>query len=90
MFESLTLAPFFIEILGVKNGYFNVFSGVFSVRFSLESGKMCKNTSTFFIFTFFFADIPCFFFYSRARSTPGEGGTGKYRPPYQPAYQPST
>ena len=33
----------------------------------------------FFTFTFFFADVLCFF--SRARSTPGEGGTGKYRPP---------
>ena len=35
-----------------------------------------------------FADIPCFF--SRARSTAGEGGTGKYQPWYQPPYQPST
>ena len=71
-FESLTLTPFCMEILGVKNGYFNVFSGVFCAIW-LESGKMCKNKSIFFIFTFLFADIPCFF--SRARSTPGDGGT---------------
>ena len=37
-----------------------MFLAVFSVRFWLESGKMCKNKSTFFIFTFF-ADIPCVF-----------------------------
>ena len=37
-----------------------MFSAVFSVRFWLESGKMCKNKSTFFIFTFFCADIPFF------------------------------
>ena len=30
-----------------------MFLAVFSVRFWLESGNMCKNTSTFFIFTFF-------------------------------------
>ena len=42
----------------------------------------------FLYFYIFFADIPCFF--SRARSTPGEGGTEKYQPWYQPPYQPST
>ena len=66
-----------------------MFFAVFSVRFWLESGKMCKNKSTFFIFTFFLQIFPVFFF-SRARSTPGEGGTEKYRPPKQPPYQPST
>ena len=29
-------------------------------------------------------------FFSRARSTAGEGGTEKYQPWYQPPYQPST
>ena len=38
-----------------------MFLAVFSVRFWLESGKICKNRSTFFIFTFIFADFPCFF-----------------------------
>ena len=65
----------------------SMFLAVFSLRFWLKSGKICKNRSTFFIFTFF-AKIPCFF--SRARSAPREGGTGKYWPPYQPPYQPST
>ena len=31
----------------------SMFLAVFSVRFWLESGKMCKNKSTFLIFTFF-------------------------------------
>ena len=44
---------------------------------------MCKNNSTFFIFTSFLQIFTVFF--SRERSTPGEGGTGKYRPPYQPS-----
>ena len=38
-----------------------MFLAVFSVRFWLESGKMCKNKSTYFMFYIFFADIPCFF-----------------------------
>ena len=66
----------------------SMFLAVFSVRFWLESGKMWKNKSTFFIFTFFCRYS--LFFISRARSTPGEGGTGKYQPWYQPPYQPST
>ena len=52
-FESLTLTPFCMEILGVKKIGISMFVVVFSVRFWLESGKMCKNKSTFFIFTFF-------------------------------------
>ena len=70
-----------------ENGYFNALT-VFSVRFWLESGKICKNTFTFFIFYNCFADIP--FFFSRMRSTAGEGGTEKHQPWYQPPYQPST
>ena len=42
-----------------------------------DKDGVCKNRSNFFIF-YIFADIP-----SMARSTPGEGGAGKYRPPYQ-------
>ena len=49
-----------MEILGVKNGYFNVFSDVFSTIW-LESGKMCKNKSTFFIFTMILQIFPVFF-----------------------------
>ena len=56
----------------------SMFLVVFSVRFRLESGKICKHRSTFFIFYTFFADILCFFLQ-------GEGGTGKYRSPYQPS-----
>ena len=58
-FESLTLTPFRLEILGVRKLIFNVLT-VISVRFWLESGKICKNTSTFFIFYNCFADIPFF------------------------------
>ena len=48
-----------MEILGVKMDI-SKFLAVSLVRFWLESGKLCKK-STFFIFTTFFADIPCFF-----------------------------
>ena len=83
-FESLTLMPFCMEILGVKKKMdISMFLAVFSVRLWMESGKMCKNKSTFFIFTIFLQIFPVFF--SRARSTPWEGGTGKYRPPYEPS-----
>ena len=37
-----------------------------------------QDMSTFFILYNCFEDIPCFFF-SRARSTAGEGGTEKYQ-----------
>ena len=69
-FKSLKLTPFCMEILGVKNGYFNVLA-VFSVWFWFKTGKMCKNKSTFFIFTIFFADIPCFFFQGEINSWEG-------------------
>ena len=59
-FESLTLTPFCIEILGVKNGYFNVFSGVFSAIFGWNRVK-CARISPLSLFLLFFADIPCFF-----------------------------
>ena len=42
-----------MEILGVKNMDISMFLEAFSVRFWLESGKMCKNKSTFIIFTLF-------------------------------------
>ena len=48
-----------------------MFLAVFSVRFWLESGKMCKNKSTFFIFTILFADIPCFFLQGEINSWGG-------------------
>ena len=67
-FESLTLTPFCMEILGVKMDI-SMFFAV-SVRFWLESGSMCKNKFTFFIFTFF-ADIPCFFLQGEINSWGG-------------------
>ena len=39
-----------------------MFLAVFSVRFWLESGKMCKNTPTFFIFTICLQIFPGVFF----------------------------
>ena len=59
----------------------------FALALALEV-KIWKNTSSFFIYYNCFANIPGFF--SRARSTAGEGGTEKYQPWYQPPYQPST
>ena len=72
-----------------KNMDISMSLALFSVRFWLESGKMCKYKSTFFIFTILLQIFPVFFF-SRARSITGEGGTEKYQPWYQPPYQPST
>ena len=80
-FESLMLTPFCMEILGVKNGYFNVFS-VFSVRFWLESGKMCKIKSTFFIFTIF---LQIFSVFSLGEINSGGGRDRKISAPYQPS-----
>ena len=59
--ESLTLTPFCMEILGIKMDI-SMLLAVFSVGFWLGSGKMCKNKSTFFIFTFFFLQISPVFF----------------------------
>ena len=42
---------------------------------------MCKNKSTFFIFTFFLQILPVLFFFSRARSTPGGGRDRKISAP---------
>ena len=86
-FESLTLTPFCMEILGVRKWIFQCFNSVFSAILVGIRQKICKNTSTFFIVYNSFADIP--YFFSRARSTAGEGGTEKYQR-YQPPYQPST
>ena len=38
-----------------------MFLAMFSVRFWLESGKMCKNNSTFFIFTIILQIFPAYF-----------------------------
>ena len=38
-----------------------MFLAVFSVRFWLESGKMCKNKSTYFMFYIFLQIFPVFF-----------------------------
>ena len=67
-FESLTLTPLYGDTR-CKIMDISMFLAVFLVRFWYESGKMCKNKSTFFFFTFF-ADIPCFFclFFSPGRN----------------------
>ena len=54
---------------------------VFSVRFLLESGKMCKNTPTFFIFTLFLQIFPVF---SPGRDQLlGRAGQGNISPPHE-------
>ena len=65
-----------------------MFKPCFQRDFGWNRVKICKNTSTFFIFTTVLQIFPIFF--SRARSTAGDGGTEKYQPWYQPPYQPST
>ena len=59
---------------------------MFSVRFGWNQVKICKKSSTFFTIVL---QIFPFVFFSRARSTAGEGGTEKYRSWYLPPYQPS-
>ena len=49
----------------------SMFLVVFSVRYWLESGKMCKNKSTFFIFTFFLQIFPVFFLQGEINSWGG-------------------
>ena len=41
-FESLTLTPFCFEKSSVRKGIFNA-QATFSARFTLKSGKICKN-----------------------------------------------
>ena len=65
----------------------SMFKRCFQRDFGWNQVKICKNTSTFFIFTTVFCRYSLFFF---SRSTAGEGGTEKYQPWYQPWYQPST
>ena len=55
-----------------------MFSGVFSAIW-LESGKYMQEYAHFLYLLHIFADSPCFFF-SRARSTAGEGGTENIGP----------
>ena len=88
-FEILALTPFCMEILGVRKWIIQCFNGVFSAKkFWLESGK---NMQEYVHFLYFFTIVlQIFRFFSRARSTAGEGGTEKYQPWYQPPYQPST
>ena len=86
-FESLTLTPFCMEILGVRKWIFQCFWWCFQCDFGWNQVKY-TGIGPLSSFLHFFANIP--FFFSRARSAPREGGTGKYRPPYQPPYQPST
>ena len=63
-----------------------MFKQCFQCDLNWNQVKICKNTSTFFIFTIVLQIFPGFF--SRARSTAGEGGTGKYQPWYQPRISP--
>ena len=48
-----------------------MFLAVFSVRFWLESGKICKNKFTFFIFTIFLQKFPVFFLQGEIKSWGG-------------------
>ena len=48
-----------------------MFLAVFSVRFWLESGKMCKNKSTSFIFTIFWQIFPFLFLQGEINSWGG-------------------
>ena len=85
-FESLTLTPFCMEILGVKKMDISMFLAVFSVRFWFEPYKMCKNKSTFIIFT-----IICRYtllFFSPGRDQPlGRAGLENIGPRISPLHE---
>ena len=87
-FESLTLTPFCMEILGVRKWIFQYFNSVFSAILVGIRQKYARIRPLSLFFTIVLQILPVFF--SRARSTAGEGGTEKYQPWYQPWYQPST
>ena len=86
-FKSLTLTPFCMEILGVRKWIFQCFNSVFS---AILIGIRLKYARTRPLSLFLQLFCRYSLFFSRARSTAGEGGTGKYQPWYQPPYQPST
>ena len=87
-FENLTLTPFCMEILGVRKWIIQSFNGVISAILVGIRLKYARIRPLSLFFTIVLQIFPVFF--SRARSTAGEGGTEKYQPWYQPSYQPST
>ena len=60
-FESLMLTPFCIGKTWCKIMDISMFERCFQCDLGWNQVKICKNTSTFFIFYNCFADIPCFF-----------------------------
>ena len=65
-----------------KNWIFQCFLVVFSVQFWLESGKVCKNKSTFFIF---FKFLQIFRFFSPGRDQLlGRAGQKSFGPRISP------
>ena len=58
-FESLTLTPFYLEILGFRKWIFHCFSGVFSFRFGLNEVKYPR-IRLISLFLHFFQIFPVF------------------------------
>ena len=84
-FESLTLTPFCIEILGVRKW---IFQQCFQCDFGCNQVKKCKNTSTFFIFfTFVLQIFPDFFSTGRDQLL-GRAGQKNISPGISPRISP--
>ena len=76
-----------MEILGVKNGYFNVFSVFFQCDFGWNQVK-CARLSPLSLFLQFFCRYSLYFLQGEINS--GGGRNRKISAPYQPPYQRST
>ena len=72
-----------MEILSVRKWIFQGFNSVFSANLVGIREKFARIRPLSLFFTIILQIFPVFF--SRARSTAGEGGTEKYQPPYQPS-----
>ena len=85
-FESLTLTPFCMEILGVRKWIFQCFNSVFSA-IVMESGKNMQEHVHFLYFYNCFADIPCFVFQGRDQLL-GRAGQENISPGISPRISP--
>ena len=74
-----------MELLGVRKWIFQCFSGVRSVRFWFESGKICKTTPTFFISKIVLQIFPVFFSGDQLLGRAGQRNIGPVSAPYQPS-----
>ena len=86
VFESLTLTPFCMEILGVRKWIFQCFNSVFSVIL-MESGKKYARTRPLSLFLQLFCRYSLFFFPGRDQLL-GRAGQENISPGISPRISP--